>query len=46
MAPITKLMLQEEEFQWTFECQDAFENIKSPCMNAPILIVPHWDLEF
>ena len=46
MAPITKLLRKKEDFQWTPECQAAFDIIKARYTDAPILIAPKWNLEF
>jgi hypothetical protein len=46
MAPITKLLWKTKAFEWTVECQQAWEEIKHRYMDALILISPHWDIEF
>jgi hypothetical protein len=46
MAPITKLMRKIESFIWTTECQKAWDQIKKKYMEAPILILPNWQMEF
>jgi hypothetical protein len=46
MAPITKLFRKVEVFEWTVECQIAWENIKNWYIQVPILINPNWELEF
>jgi hypothetical protein len=35
-----------EIFDWTLECEVAWETIKNRYMDAPILIAPRWDMEF
>jgi hypothetical protein len=46
MAPITKLLQKTKAFEWTTECQQAWEKIKQCYMDAPILISPQRDIEF
>ncbi len=46
MAPITKLLIKVEMFEWTNECQIAWEDIKNQYIQAPILININWELEF
>jgi hypothetical protein len=46
MAPITKLMRKMKPFIWTIECQEAWDQIKRKYMDAPILMLPNWQMEF
>lgn len=46
MEPITRLMRKSEEFTWSNQYEQAWNQIKSMYQNAPILIAPQWDLEF
>ncbi len=46
MVPITKLLQETKAFKWMTEYQQAWEEIKQRCMDALILIPPHWDMEF
>jgi len=46
MAAITKLLRKVEVFEWTIECQIAWEDIKNRYIQAPILINPNYELEF
>jgi len=46
MSLITKLFKKAEMFEWTIECQFAWEDIKNWYIQAPILISPYWELEF
>jgi len=46
MALITKLLLKTKVFEWTTECQTAWEDIKNQYIQALILINPNWELEF
>ncbi len=42
MAPITKLFKKIEVFEWTIECQIAWEDIKiNQYIQSPILISPN-----
>jgi hypothetical protein len=45
MAPITKLFKKIEVFEWTVECQIAWEDIKNRYIQVLILINPNWKLE-
>jgi hypothetical protein len=33
-------------FEWTIECQIAWEDIKNRYIQVPIFINPYWELEF
>jgi hypothetical protein len=46
MALITKLLKKVEVFEWTIECQIAWEDFKNWYIQAPILINPNWELKF
>jgi hypothetical protein len=46
MSPITKLFKKFEVFEWTKECQNAWEEIKNLYIQTPILISPNWELQF
>jgi hypothetical protein len=46
MALIMKLLRKTKFFQWSPECQHAWEAIKQQYVDAPILVAPRWDLEF
>ena len=35
--PLTKLLRKDVKFEWTKECQDAFEKLKTRLISAPIL---------
>jgi hypothetical protein len=41
MSPITKLLKKSKVFEWTKECQNAWEEIKNQYIQAPILISPN-----
>ena len=46
MEPITWLRRKGEVFDWTTECDYAYQYIKTRYQNAPILIGVDWKLEF
>ena len=46
MEPITRLTRKREAFDWTTECENAYQYIKTRYQNAPILIGVDWKLEF
>ena len=46
MEPITRLTRKGEVFDWTIECENAYQYIKTRYQNAPILIGVDWKLEF
>ncbi len=41
MAPITKLLIKAKVFEWTAECQTAWEDIKNWYNQVPTLISPN-----
>ena len=46
MEPITQLTRKGEVFDWTTECKNAYQYIKTLYQNALILIGVDWNLEF
>jgi hypothetical protein len=46
MAPITKLFRKTKVFKWIVEYQTTWEDIKNQYIQAPILIIANWELEF
>ena len=46
MEPITRLTKKGEAFDWTTECENAYQYMKNRYRNAPILIGVDWKLEF
>jgi len=44
--PLFKLLAKYIEFQWTTDCQNAFEELKEKLSIAPILRRPSWSLAF
>ncbi|HSN22734.1 MAG TPA: reverse transcriptase family protein, partial [Methylomicrobium sp.] len=45
-APLRTLLKTDAKFVWTQQCQDAFEEIKSRLINAPILKLPDFKKPF
>nr|GFA20328.1 reverse transcriptase domain-containing protein [Tanacetum cinerariifolium] len=44
--PMTRLLEKETPFVFSKDCIDAFETIKKKLTEAPILVVPDWNLPF
>nr|GFB33612.1 reverse transcriptase domain-containing protein [Tanacetum cinerariifolium] len=44
--PMTHLLKKETPFVFSKDCIDAFENLKKKLTEAPILVVPDWNLPF
>nr|GEZ43909.1 reverse transcriptase domain-containing protein [Tanacetum cinerariifolium] len=44
--PMTHLLEKETSFVFSKDCIDAFETLKKKLTEAPILVVPHWNLPF
>ena len=44
--PLTSLMSPKVEYQWTSECQHAFESVKSLMCNTPVLAAPDFTRPF
>ena len=44
--PIIKLTRKNAKFEWTNECQDAFDRLKSSLTTAPVLVFPDYDQPF
>ena len=45
-APLHDLLKKDKKFQWTEECETAFQELKSKLVTAPILRYPQFDKEF
>ncbi|KAJ8031164.1 hypothetical protein HOLleu_27809 [Holothuria leucospilota] len=45
-APLTKLLKKNEKFDWTDDCQAAFELLKKALMSSPVLIAPDFEKQF
>ena len=44
--PLTALLHKNVKFQWTAECQNAFDTLKQSLISAPILSFPDFTLPF
>lgn len=44
--PINKLLRKSTKFQWTSECDEAFKDLKTAMISAPVLSCPNFDAEF
>ena len=44
--PLIRLMREDVEFEWTPECQVAFEELKKRLVTAPILVYPDFEKGF
>nr|GEX26131.1 hypothetical protein [Tanacetum cinerariifolium]GEX28657.1 hypothetical protein [Tanacetum cinerariifolium] len=44
--PMTHLLEKETPFEFSKDCIDAFETLKKKLTEAPILVVPDWNLPF
>nr|GEV84292.1 reverse transcriptase domain-containing protein [Tanacetum cinerariifolium] len=44
--PVTYLLEKETPFVFSKDCNDAFETLKKKLTEAPILVVPDWNLHF
>ena len=45
-APLTDLTKQDRRFDWTTECEQAFQTLKTLISSAPVLQYPRFDREF
>jgi len=45
-TPLNKLLSKDTPFQWTDECQKAFDILKHALTEAPILVYPNFDKQF
>lgn len=45
-GPVHKLTEKKAPFQWTNQCQEAFDKLKSQLVSAPILTLPNWSKPF
>ena len=46
VAPLTNLTRTDVKFDWTAECQEAFEMVKHSLTNAPVLAMPDYTEPF
>ena len=45
-SPLTRLLEKDAPFEFTAECQHAFDLLKQKLTHAPIMIAPDWSLPF
>lgn len=46
VAPLTDLLSLKRPFEWSQQCQCAFDNAKSLLANAPVLTAPNFERPF
>ena len=46
VRPLTALTKKERPFEWTKECEDAFQRLKQRFVEAPVLMMPDQDQPF
>lgn len=46
VSPLTNLLKKSVKFDWSLECQQAFENAKLLLSSAPVLVAPKLDQPF
>ena len=44
--PLEELLREDQEFEWTEECNISFETLKRKLVEAPILRFPNWSIKF
>lgn len=44
--PLSQLLEKESNFDWTIECDHAFETLKNALVNAHVVCAPDWSLPF
>ena len=44
--PLEELLRDDQEFNWTEECNISFEKLKRKLVEAPILRFPNWSIKF
>ena len=45
-TPLNELLHKDRKFQWTDDCQRAFDTLKTKLTSAPILVFPDFNKEF
>jgi len=46
VRPLTALTKKDKPFEWTTECQNAFDTLKARFIEAPVLMMPDQDKPF
>ena len=44
--PLKELLREDQEFEWTYECNISFDTLKRKLVEAPILRFPNWSIKF
>ena len=44
--PLEEILREDQEFDWTNECNISFETLKRKLVEAPILRFPNWSIKF
>ena len=44
--PLEELLREDQEFDWTYECNISFETLKKKLVEAPILEFSNWLIKF
>lgn len=44
--PLTKLLKKNAKFDWDYECEQAFNQLRRALVTSPILVPPDWEKEF
>jgi hypothetical protein len=46
VSPLTRLLRNDVAYEWSEECQSAFDCVKHALTHAPVLAAPDWDAPF
>jgi hypothetical protein len=46
ISPLTRLLKKNQQFKWTLEQQNAFDNIKHRLTSAPFLRFPNYNIQY
>ena len=44
--PLEELLKEDQEYDWTKECNASFDTLKKKLVEAPILRFPNWSIKF
>ena len=45
-CPLEELLKEDQEFEWTEECDASLDTLKRKIVEAPILRFPNWSVKF